>query len=208
MPGYPGVTVVTMLVCFFIFACEAAGASSARHSLRPLMFRMAQRTAQLGYAPRDRGGVCGGLRGRCRPLCHRPRRRTIQYSREVVMELKIRGVLDHPLSRVMTATDSHRAQPPGRGVWVPAFAGTTTNENAEMCVCNYHSRHWHAGRGEDRRCRESASSRRPHPRLRFAVADPPHNRGRDKKERVSRDLRRGEGALNGRLRHWTFSHTT
>src|SRR5213595_996738 len=58
MPGEPGVTVVTMLVCFFIFACEAAGASRARHSLRPLKFQRAGRTAKLGYAPRDRGGVC------------------------------------------------------------------------------------------------------------------------------------------------------
>jgi len=30
-----GVTVVTMLVCFVYFAREAAGALSARHSLRP-----------------------------------------------------------------------------------------------------------------------------------------------------------------------------
>ena len=37
MPGRSGVTVVTMLVCLFYFACEAAGASSARHSLRPLI---------------------------------------------------------------------------------------------------------------------------------------------------------------------------
>jgi len=37
MPGETGVTVVTMLVCLFYFACEAAGASSARHSLRPLI---------------------------------------------------------------------------------------------------------------------------------------------------------------------------
>jgi hypothetical protein len=36
MPGVSGVTVVTMLVCFFIFAHKAAGALSARHSLRPL----------------------------------------------------------------------------------------------------------------------------------------------------------------------------
>src|SRR5712675_750001 len=35
MPGETGVTVVTMLVCLFYFACEAAGASCARHSLRP-----------------------------------------------------------------------------------------------------------------------------------------------------------------------------
>jgi hypothetical protein len=32
-----------MLVCFFIFAREAAGASSARHSLRPLIFRRLHR---------------------------------------------------------------------------------------------------------------------------------------------------------------------
>jgi hypothetical protein len=35
MPGEPGVTVVTTLVCFLFFAREAAGAPSARHSLRP-----------------------------------------------------------------------------------------------------------------------------------------------------------------------------
>ena len=46
MPGEPGVTVVTMLVCFFYFACEAAGASSARHSLRPLMFQARKSTGK------------------------------------------------------------------------------------------------------------------------------------------------------------------
>jgi hypothetical protein len=35
MPGDTGVTVVTILVCSFYLACEAAGASCARHSLRP-----------------------------------------------------------------------------------------------------------------------------------------------------------------------------
>jgi hypothetical protein len=35
MPGETGVTVVTTLVCFLFFAREAAGATSARHSLRP-----------------------------------------------------------------------------------------------------------------------------------------------------------------------------
>ena len=37
MPGVAGVTVVITLVCFFIFARKAAGASRARHSLRPLI---------------------------------------------------------------------------------------------------------------------------------------------------------------------------
>jgi hypothetical protein len=32
-----GVTVVTTLVCLFFITHEAAGASSARHSLRPLI---------------------------------------------------------------------------------------------------------------------------------------------------------------------------
>ena len=35
---FSGVTVVTMLACLFYFTCKAAGASSARHSLRPLNF--------------------------------------------------------------------------------------------------------------------------------------------------------------------------
>ncbi len=39
MPGDPGEPVVTMLVCFSNFACEAAGASSTRHSPRPLNSR-------------------------------------------------------------------------------------------------------------------------------------------------------------------------
>ena len=36
MPGDSGVTVVTTLVCYLHTAHEAAGASGARHSLRPL----------------------------------------------------------------------------------------------------------------------------------------------------------------------------
>jgi len=38
MPGEPGVTVVTTLVCLFHFAHKAAGAVDARHSLRPSDF--------------------------------------------------------------------------------------------------------------------------------------------------------------------------
>src|SRR5260370_22698004 len=56
MPGETGVTVVTTLVCLFYFACEAAGASSARHSLRPLIFRADGFLQELGrIAPRGRG---------------------------------------------------------------------------------------------------------------------------------------------------------
>jgi hypothetical protein len=56
MPGDSGVTVVTTLVCFFHFAHKAAGAASARHSLRPLFSRERKVVAKLGReARRDRG---------------------------------------------------------------------------------------------------------------------------------------------------------
>jgi hypothetical protein len=61
MPGVAGVTVVTTLVCFFIFARKAAGASRARHSLRPLGRKL---NAKLGrIAPRECGGISTSLRG-------------------------------------------------------------------------------------------------------------------------------------------------
>src|SRR5260221_9621389 len=60
MPGETGVTVVTMLVCLFYFACEAAGASSARHSLRPLIFRRRDVPGKprADRAARSRNYVC------------------------------------------------------------------------------------------------------------------------------------------------------
>jgi len=55
MPGESGVTVVTMLVCFFQIAREAAGAAGARHSLRPLIIGWAGLKANLARnARRDR----------------------------------------------------------------------------------------------------------------------------------------------------------
>jgi hypothetical protein len=60
MPGGSGVTVVTMLVCSFYFAREAAGASSARHSLRPLISQGQEFTAKLARnARRDCRAVSG-----------------------------------------------------------------------------------------------------------------------------------------------------
>src|SRR5258708_38902169 len=59
MPGRSGVTVVTnSCVCFFTH--EAAGALSARHSLRPLLSRGEWFLQNLGrIAPRDRGCTSG-----------------------------------------------------------------------------------------------------------------------------------------------------
>jgi len=58
MPGVSGVTVVTMLVCFFHFAREAAGALRARHSLRPLSSEEGRLAAKLAWlARRDRGRI-------------------------------------------------------------------------------------------------------------------------------------------------------
>src|SRR5450759_5588074 len=52
MPGDSGVTVVTTLVCFFYFAREAAGASCARHSPRPLIGEGRTLLAKLGRIAR------------------------------------------------------------------------------------------------------------------------------------------------------------
>jgi Mg2+/Co2+ transporter CorB len=57
MPGETGVTVVTMLVCSFYFAYEAAGASSARHSLRPLISEGRRFGTKLARMRRDREAV-------------------------------------------------------------------------------------------------------------------------------------------------------
>ena len=58
MPGESGVTVVTMLVCFFHIAREAAGAAGARHSLRPLTGEGGRFRAELARnARRDREAV-------------------------------------------------------------------------------------------------------------------------------------------------------
>jgi len=71
MPGETGVTVVTTLVCSFCFACEAAGASSARHSLRPPISEGVHHPIELGQnVPRGRGrlGAFARSLGRLR-LC-------------------------------------------------------------------------------------------------------------------------------------------
>src|SRR6202047_3448953 len=63
MPGVSGVTVVTMLVCSFYFACEAAGASCARHSLRPLIVQGQEFKAKTRArgAARSRSNACGSF---------------------------------------------------------------------------------------------------------------------------------------------------
>src|ERR1700676_3770939 len=53
MPGDSGVTVVTTLVCLFYFAREAAGASGARHTLRPLMAEGGKFLANSGVSGRE-----------------------------------------------------------------------------------------------------------------------------------------------------------
>ena|SRR5258706_7727659 len=59
MPGETGVTVVTTLVCLFFITHEAAGASSARHSLRPLISGGATFRTKLAWiqAARSRSRV-------------------------------------------------------------------------------------------------------------------------------------------------------
>jgi hypothetical protein len=58
MPGESGEPVVTMLVCFLLFACEAAGASSARHSPRP---RSLQGEMIMHHSGADAPRECEGV---------------------------------------------------------------------------------------------------------------------------------------------------
>src|SRR5262249_30095351 len=67
MPECFGVPVVTMLVCFFHSAYEAAGAQNTRHSLRPL-FSKGDVVAKLGRKLRRGNTVSRLLRSR-RPPC-------------------------------------------------------------------------------------------------------------------------------------------
>jgi hypothetical protein len=58
MPGVSGVTVTTCVLATLTFARKTAGASGARHSLRPLIFRRRHCLAKLGrIVPRERGSV-------------------------------------------------------------------------------------------------------------------------------------------------------
>src|SRR5579863_4102490 len=69
MPGVSGVTVVTTLVCSFYFACEAAGASSARHSLRPRFLEGISIIPRTQMASREGG--------------HTPRRHCLRQTQSV-----------------------------------------------------------------------------------------------------------------------------
>src|SRR6202035_992878 len=62
MPGVSGVTVVTTLVCSSNFACEAAGASRARHSLRPLLAEGGMFRTRLARKCVARSRSCGCLK--------------------------------------------------------------------------------------------------------------------------------------------------
>ena len=79
-----------MLVCVFLcnFAHETAGAARTRLSLRPLAIEGGKSTQKLGcIAPRECEGVFD-------LNCHRPRKRTIQYSRDGGDGINSHGVLD------------------------------------------------------------------------------------------------------------------
>src|SRR3954453_7311650 len=85
----------------FYFACEAAGASSARHSLLPLFLRGEWIMHDSGAG--RRGNVNGCLKIGCDTFrCHHPRKRMIQYSTDTDDQSRRRSVLDTPPSRGMT----------------------------------------------------------------------------------------------------------
>src|SRR3954454_17000706 len=96
----------------FYFACEAAGASSAPHSLRPHLVLGRKIHASLGRYPRRENAIgCLKIESkihRCRPG---------QAKRDP-------GPIATALSCCAKVIEQ-RLSNDRRGVWVPAFAGTT-----------------------------------------------------------------------------------
>ena len=108
MPGETGEPVVANSPCFLFFAREAAGALSARHSLRPLI------SEGQGFRI-TRACLCREIVDARRLFDNRNNSRRPCESRDpyaVLVVLK-GGV------RRLSLNNS------GRWLWVPAFAGTT-----------------------------------------------------------------------------------
>ena len=115
-PGETGEPVVTMLVCFVLFRTRGCGCSGHPAFPTPSDFGRAGRHSQTRArcAARSRCCVCTerclkieflatySARARHTLNRHHPRKRVIQYSRALTFHCWRRGVLDHPLSRVMT----------------------------------------------------------------------------------------------------------
>ena len=198
-----------MLVCFFIFACEAAGASRARHSLRPLISE--SRTSQQNSGTRrEIAKVCLSWRIRILPSLRAERSNPWRNKwrtgllRGACHRARIRA---NPLAR---NEGVHLAPLAGRGRRRRAAKSPsegTIHESKPACDSPSPARKMLATSPRTRGEVKNDDAERAHPHI-GRPADPPHKSGWDKKERASRDLRRGAGALNGRIRHWTFSHRT
>src|SRR3954453_9211521 len=91
-------------VCFVHLAHETAGAARTRSSLRPPIFWGRHAWQTSGASRRENAEL------RPHPRCHRPRKRTIQYSEAAVIEPISRGVLDTPWVHDASAT-------PARVLW-------------------------------------------------------------------------------------------
>src|SRR5256714_13688543 len=88
----------------FYFACEAAGASRARHSLRPLFLRGEWIVHDSGASRRENAICC--LKIGCDTFpCHHPRKRMIQYSTVTDDQSRRRSVLDTRLRGYDTERD-------------------------------------------------------------------------------------------------------
>jgi hypothetical protein len=114
MPGVSGVTVVTNARVYYT-PRAAAGASGARHSLRSLMSEGRTSRQNSGALRGEIAKLCVALPGR-----HHPRKRVIQYSREVNI----------PEKSIMNREAA--------AYWMPAFAGMTTSCGAASCIILLH----------------------------------------------------------------------
>ena len=130
------------MCAYFYFAHKAAGASCARYSLRPLFTGRDGKQTSGEIAPRERETVSTSLRGA------KATKQSTLTCFSIVVPAKA-GTHNHRKWGYTKAVEQH-AKTIGRGVWVPAFAGTTLRDsrarrndrprNPRRCLC-FPSRH-------------------------------------------------------------------
>jgi len=109
MPGETGYDGGDLLVCFLFFAREAAGATGARHSLRPQISGQMDEANPGAFALWERSGVSEGC-VKLEQILHDHASSSPAKAGDPVFQkyrvLKGRSVLDTPLSRGMTNRES------------------------------------------------------------------------------------------------------
>src|SRR5437763_416084 len=172
MPDDSGETVVTMLVCLLFFAYEAAGASRARHSLRPHLCWAGKFMHHSGVEPPRE---CGRVRGLSDALIAR------SESDESMFRRHARPCAGHP--RPFAHGRQERGWP-GRCAKLASRSPAMTQEGIR--VCGGLNRHCERERSNPSWPRQESWAASPlhSSQSRHGTARAPLSVGREKKERA------------------------